>query len=105
MIDPNDRLELWLHYATGIRYRQFSAVREEYYYLEEAWEDVQRGRMERLSMLSEESQKRLREAAADGFMDRYIRWLDKNGVNVVTSASYQYPALLKEIPDPPTVLF
>ena len=29
MIDPNDRLELWLHYATGIRYRQFSAVREE----------------------------------------------------------------------------
>ena len=105
MIDPNDRLELWLHYATGTRYRQFSAVREEYYYLEEAWDDVQHGRMERLSMLSEESQKRLREAAADGFMDRYIRWLDKNGMNVVTSASYQYPALLKEIPDPPAVLF
>jgi DNA processing protein len=105
MIDPNDRLELWLHYATGTRYRQFSAVREEYYYLEEAWEDVQQGRMERLSMLSEESQKRLKEAAADRFMDRYIRWLDKNGVNVVTSASYQYPALLKEIPDPPAVLF
>ena len=48
MIDDTDRLELWLHYATSTRYRQFSAVREEYYYLEEAWEDVQKGRMERL---------------------------------------------------------
>ena len=105
MIDPTDRLELWLHYATGTRYRQFSAVREEYYYLEEAFEDVQKGRLERLSMLSEESLKRLQEAAADGFMDRYIRWLDKNEVNVVTSSSYLYPVLLKEIHDPPTVLF
>ena len=105
MIDPSDRLELWLHYATGTRYRQFSAVKEEYYYLEEAWEDVQKGRMERLSMLSEESQKRLREAAGDGFMDRYIRWLDKNGVNVVTSSSYLYPTLLAQISDPPAVLF
>ena len=105
MIDPNDRLELWLHYATGTRYKQFSAAREEYYYLEEAFEDVQKGRMERLSMLSEESQKRLREAAADGFMDRYIRWLDKNGVNVITATSYRYPSLLAEIPDPPAVLF
>ena len=105
MIDDTDRLELWLHYATSTRYRQFSAVREEYYYLEEAWEDVQKGRMERLGMLSEESRKRLREAAADGFMDRYVRWLDKNGVSVVTASSYRYPALLKEIPDPPPVLF
>ena len=47
MIDPSDRLELWLHYATGTKYRQFSAAREEYYYLEEAFEDVQKGRMER----------------------------------------------------------
>ena len=70
MIDLSDCFELWLHYATGTRYRQFSAVREEYYYLEEAWEDVRKGRMERLSVLSEESQKRLREAAGDGFMDR-----------------------------------
>ena len=105
MIDPNDRLELWLHYATGTRYRQFSAVREEYYYLEEAWEDVKLGRMERLGMLSEETQKRLKEAAGDGFMDRYIRWLDKNGVNVVTASSCLYPALLAQIPDPPAVLF
>ena len=105
MIDPSDRLELWLHYATGTRYRQFSAVREEYYYLEEAFEDVRKGSLQRLSMLSEESMNRLKEAAADGFMDRYVRWLDRNQVNVVTSSSYRYPALLKEIHDPPTVLF
>lgn len=105
MIDPSDRLELWLHYATGTRYRQFSAVREEYYYLEEALEDVQKGRMERLGMLSEESRKRLVEAAADGFMDRYVRWLDKNGVNVITASNYRYPSLLAQIPDPPAVLF
>ena len=56
-------------------------------------------------MLSEESRQRLKESAADGFMDRYIRWLDKNGVGVVTASSYRYPALLKEIHDPPAVLF
>ena len=105
MIDPGDRLELWLHYATGTSYRQFSAVREEYFYLEEAWDDVRGGHMERLSVLSEESRERLKTAAGDGFMERYVRWLDKNGVNVVTVSSYQYPALLREIPDPPSVLF
>ena len=93
MIDSSDRLELWLHYATSTRYKQFNAVREEYYYLEEAFEDVQKGHLERLSMLSEESLDRLKEAAADGFMDRYIRWLDKNEVNVITATSYRYPAM------------
>ena len=105
MIDERDRLELWLHYATGTNYKQFAAVREEYYYLDEAWEDVRAGQMGRFTMLDEEGKQRLMEAARDGFMDRYIRWLDKNQINVLTSTSYSYPSLLKEIHDPPAVLF
>ena len=105
MIDPSMRPELWLHYGVGPNPRQFSAVREEYYYLEEAMEDVARGRDSRLTMISGEARSRLKEALGDGFMDRYVRWMDKNGVNVVTATSYEYPALLKEIPDPPPVLF
>ena len=62
MIDPTDRLELWLHYATSTRYKQFNAVREEYYYLEEAMEDVARGRDSRLTMISGEARSRLKEA-------------------------------------------
>ena len=105
MIDSSMRPELWLHYGVGPNPRQFSAVREEYYYLEEAMEDVARGRDSRLTMISGEARSRLKEALGDGFMDRYVRWMDKNGVNVVTATSYEYPALLKEIPDPPPVLF
>ena len=105
MIDPSMRPELWLHYGVGSNARQFSAVREEYYFLEEAMEDVRNGRDGRLGMLSGEARVRLKEALGDGFMDRYIRWLEKNEVNVVTATSYEYPALLREIPDPPPVLF
>lgn len=105
MIDERDKLELWLHYATGTNYRHFSAVREEYYFLEEAWEDVRRGRMARLSVLTEEGRQRMQEAAKDGFMERYIGWLNKHAVNVVTATSYLYPSLLQQIPDPPSVLF
>jgi len=105
MIDPALRPELWLHYGVGSDPRKFAAVREEYYYLEEAMEDVAQGHMTRLGMLSGEVCNRLKEAMGSGFMDRYVRWLDKNGVNVVTSTSYEYPALLQQIPDPPPVLF
>jgi DNA processing protein len=38
-------------------------------------------------------------------VDQDLRWLDQEGHSVVTFSSPGYPALLKEIPDPPPALF
>lgn len=105
MIDEQDRLSLWLQYATEQNTRLFSRIKEEYYYLQEALEDVQKGSWERFGKLSEGVASRLKEAAAPGFMERYCNWLDKKGVGVTTADSYDFPTLLKQIPDPPSVLF
>lgn len=43
MIDAQDRLILWLHYGTELHYKLFARIRETYFYLEEALEDVKRG--------------------------------------------------------------
>ena len=43
MIDAQDRLILWLHYGTELHYKLFARIRETYFYLEEALEDVKKG--------------------------------------------------------------
>ena len=104
-MDDLDIPYLWLHYATEQNYRLFRAVKEEYYYLEEALEDVRKGQLARFPKLKEETENRLRQASSAQFLDRYTAWLDRNGIGVVTYDSYSFPTLLKQISDPPTLLF
>lgn len=105
-MDQQDRLILWLHYGTELNYKLFEKIREEYFYLEEALEDVQKGNFGRFpEKMKEHVKSRLIEASKPGFMDRYCGWMDKKGVSILTSDAYNYPSLLKQIPDPPPVLF
>lgn len=106
MIDAQDRLILWLHYGTELHYKLFARIRETYFYLEEALEDVKKGDFSRFPPnMKEETRQRLKDASRDGFMDRYCSWMDKKGVGILTVDAYAYPSLLKEISDPPPVLF
>ena len=50
-------------------------------------------------------QDKLKRTAADGSVDRLIDSLDRSGIEAVTRDSSNYPRLLREIYDPPTVLF
>lgn len=105
-MDQQDRLILWLHYGTELNYKLFQKIREEYFYLEEALEDVQKGNFARFPEKMKDGVKsRLLEASKPGFMDRYCGWMEKKGVGILTSDSYNYPSLLSQIPDPPPVLF
>lgn len=96
---------LWLHYATEQNYRLFRAVKDEYYYLEEALEDVRKGQLGRFPKLKEETEARLKQAASKDFLQRYVSWLERNSISTVSYDSYEYPSLLKQIQDPPTLLF
>ena len=104
-MDEMDIPYLWLHYATEQNYRLFRAIKDEYYYLEEALEDVRKGQLSRFPKLKEETAARLKQASAQPFLERYVSWLERNGISVVTYDSFSFPSLLKQISDPPTLLF
>lgn len=104
-MDEMDIPYLWLHYATEQNYRLFRAIKDEYYYLEEALQDVRKGQMSRFPKLKEEIAARLKQASSPAFLERYSSWLDRTGVHIVAYDNYAFPSLLKQIPDPPTLLF
>ena len=49
--------------------------------------------------------RKLQECANIAYIDDFIAYLDRNGVSAVTKASPLYPRLLREIYDPPYVLY
>ena len=56
-------------------------------------------------IVSAEERALLLRSAADDSVDRYVDWLDKFGIYAVTRDSADYPDLLRQIYDPPTVLY
>ena len=66
---------------------------------------VRRGRTEHLQFLRPEVLSRLIEASRDGFADRIMEKLTMLGADVVFFEDADYPVLLKEISDPPAMLF
>ncbi len=104
-MDETKRLWLWLNYATSTNPRLFYELLSRFDDLSEAREAILRRDFERFSDVSENVRSRLIAAADDRFMDRYCGWLERSGVSVVTAESDEYPALLSEIYDPPSILF
>lgn len=104
-MDEIDIPYLWLHYATEQNYKLFRAIKDEYYYLEEALEDARKGQLSRFPKLKEETAARMKQASSKEFLSRYTAWLDRNAIQVVTYDNYAYPSLLKQISDPPSLLF
>lgn len=100
-----ERLWLWLNYATEHNTKAFHRIKNTFDTLEEAYECAQKGEKGAFLDISEQTYAKLKDAANDKFMDRYTGWLDRHKVGITTLISNDYPALLKEIPDPPTLLF
>lgn len=55
--------------------------------------------------VSDEAKAELLRSAGNDSVDRYIEWLSAQGVRAVTRDSEDYPDLLRQIYDPPTVLY
>ncbi len=104
-MDETTRLWLWLNYATSTNPKLFFELLSRFDDLSEAREAVLRKDFAQFSDVSGTVKDRLIAAADDRFLDRYCAWLERNGVVVVTAESEEYPALLSEIYDPPSVLF
>lgn len=104
-MDETKRLWLWLNYATSTNPRLFFELLSRFDDLSEAHDAVLKRDFEAFSNVSETVRDRLLTAADDRFLDRYCAWLDRNGVQVVTPECDEYPALLSEIYDPPSILF
>lgn len=104
-MDETKRNFLWLNYATSTNPRLFYELLSRFDDLSEAREAIQRKEFEQFSDVSDNVKNRLVSAADDRFMDRYCAWLDRNGVQIITPEDDEYPSLLSEIYDPPSVLF
>lgn len=66
---------------------------------------VRSGHIERLSFLKPEVLTRLREASRDGFGERIMARIGQLNADVVFFDDEDYPELLREIHDPPAMLF
>ncbi len=104
-MDETTRNYLWLNYATNTNPRLFYELLSRFNDLSEAREAILKKDFESFSDVSETVRDRLIAAADERFLDRYCGWLERNDVKVVTPESDEYPALLSEIYDPPSVLF
>ena len=99
------RLWLWLHYGVSGSARQFRQAAARLPELSEAYRLAAHASRAAISALPEPVAERLLRAAQDGFLDRYEAWLAERGVGVCLLDDEDYPALLREIPDAPPLLF
>lgn len=100
-----ERLYLFLNYGTEHAVRTFDALLARYPEPEEAFAAARNRDSAAFSGVSERVCARLLEAAAPGFLERYMETLDQSGIGVCTRISEDYPKLLRETADPPSVLF
>ncbi|MCL2695983.1 MAG: DNA-protecting protein DprA, partial [Clostridiales bacterium] len=98
-------LALWLHYGVNAQVKPFAEISGMFSSLEEAYDNAAKRESSAFAGVADEVRARLFEAADARFMARYTGWLEKHEVGITTLDSDDYPALLREIPDPPPLLF
>ena len=72
---------------------------------EEAYQAAAKGILPPMRWLDEPLRAKLKDKANERYIDRIIARLDQLGIGACTIASPNYPVLLKEIYDPPAVLY
>ena len=98
-----ERYRLWLNFALKADYgaqnkllRLFGCAADIFY----AFNSPQIA-----SMVGENHADKIRKCASEGYIDKCLEYLNKQKINTVTLISKEYPKLLKNIDDPPFVLY
>ncbi|MDO4573126.1 MAG: DNA-processing protein DprA, partial [Clostridia bacterium] len=104
-IGRREELQLFLHYGVEADARLFRRALARFPDLEELWSLAESRRLSALDFLPEACRARLLEAAEAGFTERFADRLRREGVTLCMPSHEEYPALLKEIHDPPALLF
>ncbi len=104
-MDAQRRYCLWLAFATGDRIKRHNSLLEEYGDAESVFCAAQEGEIEPVVRTDEAFLPLLKSKANEGYIDRCLAYLEKNGISAVLPTDANYPALLREIHLPPTVLY
>lgn len=98
-----ERYWIWLNRATGHSVRLFDKLISAFESPEQLFRSVVSGRPH--EEIPDEVLGALKKTADEKLMDSYIKRLSEKGIECVTRISCDYPALLKEIADSPSVLY
>ena len=104
-IDERTRLQLFVHYGVAGNARQFQNVRLHFPELAEVYRLAKVKSRTAFSFLPDAAAARLLRAAEDGFLDRYVRYLEEHNIGVCCHFDADYPVVLREIHDAPPLLF
>ena len=99
------RLWLWLNYATEHNPSLFYRILQQFEDIEEVYDAAMHRAFDAFGELPDSVKKRMLAAGEARFLDRYVTWLERNRIGVTTPECDDYPILLSETKDPPSVLF
>ena len=102
---PRERLWLWLNKAFGHFASKLYRFISDYGSIEEIYALARENGLPKPDYLEPTVYQTLLRDANDRALDAYISYLDEKGIRAITRASDNYPTLLSEIYDPPSVLF
>ncbi len=104
-MDANRKCSLWMAFALGDRVKRHSDLLEEFGSAEAVFRAAGSGDIQPRVKTDETFLPLLRSKANEGYIDRCLAYLEKNSITAVLPEDANYPALLKEIHLPPTVLY
>ena len=81
------RLWLWLNYATEHNPKLFYTILQRFDSIEEVFDAVLHRSFDDFGNLDARVKERMLTASADRFLDRYIGWIEKNGIGITTPES------------------
>ena len=103
-VSEEERARLWLNYAVEYNARVFRKIAAAYPNLPELHAAFLEHRLD-VSAWSERVQTRLGEAAQATFLDAFLEQLESKHIDFTYPGKRNYPTLLNEIKDPPSVLY
>lgn len=100
---PSDKYWLGFNLVSGIGTAKLQALLDHYGSIEAAWQ-ASEAQMQRLG-LDQRSRQNLIEARQTLDLDQKLAQMHKAGLTLLHWAAEEYPAILREVPTPPPVLF
>ena len=103
--DASERYLLWLSFVTECEPHICYGLIDEYGSAENVFKAAGAGQLAPGAFVNAQRRENIVKKANEAYIDRCLEYLDKKRIKAVTLESPDYPPLLREIFDPPTVLF
>lgn len=95
---------LWLSRIPGLGYKTLFKLLKHYKTLEEIW-NLEKGDIRKIKGLGEEIEAKLLHKMYKVNIEKYMEYMEKHKIKLISILDKEYPSILKEIYDPPIVLF